>query len=97
MLTFERGNINYLQINLAVAIDYTADQWIDLGTHTYGCMIQPETCGAAGGAISVWLKVIACPRTARILTSQLYQIRPITLSVDTRGFSIASGIFTGLL
>ena len=25
-------------------------------------MTRPETCGAAGGAISLWVKVIDCPR-----------------------------------
>ena len=24
-------------------------------------MTQPQTCGAAGGAISVWVKVMHCP------------------------------------
>ena len=97
MLNFERGNTNYIQINLAVGKDYTADQWIDLGTHTDACMIQPETCGAAGGEISFWLKVTECPPSRLILRSQLYQISGVTRSFRTRGFSIACGIFTGLM
>ena len=36
-------------------------QRINLGIHTEACMTRPQTCGAAGGAISVWLKVNECP------------------------------------
>ena len=32
-------------------------QWIDLGVHFEVCMVDPETCGAAGGAVSMWLKL----------------------------------------
>ena len=33
------------------------EQWIDLGVHRESCMVDPQTCGQAGGAISVWLRV----------------------------------------
>ena len=33
-------------------------QWIDLGVHHGACMIDPETCGANGGAISMWMKLL---------------------------------------
>ena len=33
-------------------------QWIDLGNHNEACMVDPETCGAAGGAISIWTRVL---------------------------------------
>ena len=32
-------------------------------------MTQPETCGVAGGAITMWLKVIDCPLGAGIFTT----------------------------
>ena len=35
-------------------------------------MTRPETCGAAGGAISLWVKVIDCPMTGGIISSQIY-------------------------
>ena len=38
--------------------DHTKQQWVDLGMHTEACMTRPETCGAAGGAISVWINAI---------------------------------------
>ena len=45
-------------MNCAWILDREKRQWVDLGIHTGACMTQPEICGAAGGAISVWLKVI---------------------------------------
>ena len=60
----------FLKINSAVSTDRTRNQWIDLETHPdVACMTRPETCGAAGGAISVWVNVIDCPQTAGIITS----------------------------
>ena len=41
----------------ALALDRTKKQWVDLGIQTENCMTQPETCGEAGGAISVWMKL----------------------------------------
>ena len=32
-------------------------QWIDLGVHFEACMVDPEVCRIAGGAVSVWLRV----------------------------------------
>ena len=32
-------------------------------------MTRPETCGAAGGAISLWMRVIDCPSTGGIVSS----------------------------
>ena len=49
------------QVNSALTLDHTQSQWVDLGIHIEACMTRPETCGSAGGAISVWLKVIDCP------------------------------------
>ena len=47
-------------------------QWVDLGIHTEACMTRPETCGAAGGAISVWLNVTTCPGYQGIISSYDY-------------------------
>ena len=46
-------------MNLAWTFNGTKKQWVDLGTHTEACMTPPETCGAAGGAISLWVNVLA--------------------------------------
>ena len=48
-------------MNSALTLDNTKNQWVDLGIHTEACMTQPETCGAAGGAISLWVNVMDCP------------------------------------
>ena len=42
------------QVNSALALDHTQRQWVDLGIHTEACMTRPDTCGSAGGAISLW-------------------------------------------
>ena len=39
------------------------NQWVDLGIHTEACMTRPETCGAAGGAISMW---VTCDWTVQV-------------------------------
>ena len=36
-------------------------------------MTGPETCGAAGGTISMWLKVTGCENVSGILSSQRSQ------------------------
>ena len=41
-------------------MDGTRSQWIDLGIQTEACMTRPETCGAAGGAIRMWINVDGC-------------------------------------
>ena len=48
-------------MNSALTLDHTSDQWIDLGIHTEASMTRPETCGAAGGTISVWVNVDDSP------------------------------------
>ena len=44
---------------MALSLDRTKRQWVDLGIHTEACMTRPETCGAAGGAVSLWVRVSA--------------------------------------
>ena len=50
-------------------LDRTPRQWVDLGIHTEACMTRPETCGGAGGAISLWVNVIHCPGMCGIVSS----------------------------
>ena len=52
-----------------MATDRAKKQWVDLGTHTEVCLTQPEKCGAAGGAISIWLKVIGCSEYGGIIST----------------------------
>ena len=56
------------QVNSALALDHMKRQWVDLGIHTEACMTRPETCGEAGGAISLWINVIECEDAAFIST-----------------------------
>ena len=50
-------------------LNHTKSQWVDLGIQTEACMTWPETCGAAGGAISVFVNVIECPGLTGIISS----------------------------
>ena len=43
-------------------------------------MTRPETCGVAGGAISLWLKVHECHNSAGIITTRE--------NADSTGFNI---------
>ena len=47
----------FFQVNSAVRTMDHFRQWLDLGIHTEACMTRPETCGAAGGAISLWIRI----------------------------------------
>ena len=57
------------KVNNALAMNQTRNQWIDLGVHPEACMTIPETCCAAGGAISFWLRIINCSHHGGILTT----------------------------
>ena len=46
-------------------------QWIDLGVHFEACMVDPEVCGIAGGAVNVWLRVFG--PTGGILSTITHQ------------------------
>ena len=62
--------INYTyQVNCAWILNKTRNQWIDLGVHSEACMTQPETCGAAGGAISFWMYVIEFMEVSGLFSS----------------------------
>ena len=56
-------------MNCAWTLDREGKQWIDLGIDTDVCMTDPRTCGAAGGAISLWVKVIDCATSSGIVSS----------------------------
>ena len=58
-------------MNQAVTTDRSRDQWIDLGVHTEACMTRPETCGAAGGAVSFWVMLTNECRGAGVIISSV--------------------------
>ena len=61
------------QVNKAWSLDETRSQWVDLGVHNEACLAQPETCGAAGSAIRLWVKVIdRCTLHDGIISSYAY-------------------------
>ena len=44
------------QVHGAIDMNQTKKQWVDLGVLQEPCLTRPETSGAAGGAVSVWVK-----------------------------------------
>ena len=75
LVNFWGSKFNYMlvflffKVNKALILDQNKKQWVDLGIHTEACMTRPETCGAAGGAVSLWMRVIDCPSTGGIVSS----------------------------
>ena len=67
------------QVNNAVATNISQAQWIDLGVHAEACMTRPETCGAAGGAVSFWMKLIDCNDFGGVIS---------TVSLSETGFQV---------
>ena len=55
---------DFNQINDALSLDHTRRQWVNLGI-LQACIISPETCGEAGGAIAFWIKINYYP-TSRV-------------------------------
>ena len=47
-----------IQVNLAWTFNGAKNQWVNLGTHTEACITRPDTCGVAGGAISLWVNIL---------------------------------------
>ena len=69
----------------AVSTNQSLLQWIELGVHTEACMTRPETCGAAGGAISLWVKLIE-NNCIGILTSRMHQPETTGVNMFCRNF-----------
>ena len=54
---------------MAVSTNISRSQWVDLGIHPEACMTLPETCGASGGAVSFWMKLVDCHDFGGIISS----------------------------
>ena len=67
-------------MNCAVHLNKSKSQWIDLGFHPEVCLTQRYGCGVAGGAVSLWLRLI---EVGGILT---------TRSDQSGGFRFATGL-----
>ena len=48
---------NLYQVNSALSLNHTRRQWVDLGVLEEACIVRPETCGSAGAAVALWLRV----------------------------------------
>ena len=49
---------------MAVRTDFSFHQWASLGgLSAHACLSIPQSCGAAGGAISFWFNILDCPNS----------------------------------
>ena len=70
------------QVNSALTLNHTRRKWIDLGIHTEVCITHPETCGAAGGAISLWVNIAeGLTSTPEIVSSRSQQTRRTAIEI----------------
>ena len=68
------------------------DLWIDLGIQAGACMTQPENCGSAGGAVSLWINVHAGDQRGRTgRTGVITSMDDITPDIISTGFQIRCG------
>ena len=59
--------------------------WIDLGFHPQACLTQRYMCGAAGGAVTLWLKLFECGGGGAIINTRPRNLQP------RRGFFSGAG------
>ena len=52
-----------------MSTNHSRQQWINLGIHTEACMTDPVTCGAAGGTIALWLRMVNCSVNGAVVTT----------------------------
>ena len=53
----------------------TNQEWVTLGDlSNVACLTIPNSCGSAGAALSLWIRILDCPRYSGIITTQ-YRIR----------------------
>ena len=67
----------------AVGLSIGMKQWVDLGVLQEACITRPETCGAAGGAVSLWARLRVCDGFCGIIS-------PVIKTPST-GFTIVYG------
>ena len=58
-------------MNDAVGLDRTMSQWVSLGVIQEACITRPETCSAAGGAVTLWTRVQLCDASFSGIISSL--------------------------
>ena len=64
------------------------DKWIDLGIQTGTCMTQPDNCGAAGGAISLRIKVHLEGVVTSLTTGVITSMDEVSSGEISTGFQI---------
>ena len=58
------------QVNNGISTNLTENQWVDLGNlSAVACLPLPDSCGTAGGAMSVWIRILDCPDGTGIISS----------------------------
>ena len=63
-------NIKIFQLNKAVRTDLSKKQWLNMvNISALACFVIPQSCGSAGGALSVWMKIEECPDETGVVSS----------------------------
>ena len=61
------------KLNNAVYTDRSRYQSVELGDlSAHACLTIPESCGSAGAALSVWIKIEDCAGEGGIISSYQY-------------------------
>ena len=61
VIIFESMQNLIFKVNKAVKTKRSEKQWMELGNiSTLACFVIPNSCGSAGGALSVWMKIEEC-------------------------------------
>ena len=62
--------LDYMTLVIGQERSIRVHLFFTFGIHTEPCMTKPETCGASGGAVSLWMKVVDCPGSGGIVSSE---------------------------
>ena len=83
----QKHNVKYLSIiwltvNKAVRTNLSKKHWVNMGNiSALACFVIPDSCGSAGGALSLWMKIEECPDETGVMSS--------LISEFSEGFLIA--------
>ena len=78
-------NPTKFQVNDGVSTNLAREDWINLGIHLEVCLTHPESCGAAGGAISLWFRLNGYSIAGAIVTTTYNTSAGYHIVCDYRG------------
>ena len=70
---------------MAISFDHTKNQWINIENQTRVCLMDPDTCGEAGGSVAFWINVMASSGTVYLIST----ITDLDGGQQSTGFAVA--------